>query len=79
MREDKGKEGEEVEFVVVGSRFQLGDENIVVLARLSDSTPAVPKVVETSEAEPVKTGDGDTMRIVVKEKRKLIRPKKVEA
>lgn len=48
------KEGQEVEFEVVGSRFQQGDDSIVVLGKLQDVIlPAVP---EEGQAPAEETG-----------------------
>jgi hypothetical protein len=45
------KEGEEIEFEVVGARFQQGDDSIVVLGQLkSVIQPAVEAPVEAAEA-----------------------------
>lgn len=51
------KEGQEIEFKVVGSRFQQGDDSIVVLGTLMTViNPAAEKAmdaVQTSETEPM--------------------------
>jgi DNA-directed RNA polymerase subunit E'/Rpb7 len=46
------EEGQEIEFEVVGSRFQQGDDSIVVLAKLRNVImPAAPGEVSATEAE----------------------------
>ena len=45
------KEGEEIEFEVVGARFQQGDDSIVVLGKLRS-------IIETSREAPIAEGDG---------------------
>lgn len=50
---EKSEEGHEVEFEVVGAKFQQGDDSIVVLAKLRSSVrPAPPKPVEEAKEEP---------------------------
>lgn len=46
------EEGQDIEFEVVGSRFQQGDDSIVVLAKLRNVImPAAPGEVSATEAE----------------------------
>jgi len=67
---DDVKENQEVEFKVVGSRFQQGDDSIVVLATLSSIVnPAVEKAMEAKEeVEPMiaasTPGDAGEKRVV---------------
>jgi hypothetical protein len=67
---DDVKENQEVEFKVVGSRFQQGDDSIVVLATLSSIVnPAVEKAMEAQEeVEPMiaasTPGDAGEKRVV---------------
>jgi DNA-directed RNA polymerase subunit E'/Rpb7 len=61
------KEGDEVEFEVIGSKFKQGDEVIVVVGRLKAAEqPLAPAVVE--EAAPVEqegSGRDDERRVIV--------------
>jgi len=70
------KEGEEIEFEVVGARFQQGDDSIVVLGKLKSLIqPAMdaPAAEGTDAAEPViaagvggpATGDASLRKVVV--------------
>jgi DNA-directed RNA polymerase subunit E'/Rpb7 len=70
------KEGEEIEFEVVGARFQQGDDSIVVLGKLKSLIqPATdtPAAEGTDTAEPViaagvggpATGDASLRKVVV--------------
>jgi DNA-directed RNA polymerase subunit E'/Rpb7 len=69
---DEAAEGQEVEVEVIGSRFQQGDEAIVVLATLRSLVrPEAPKAVEEEDtlppliAAPVDGNDGaDAKRVV---------------
>jgi DNA-directed RNA polymerase subunit E'/Rpb7 len=50
---DEAAEGQEVDVEVIGSRFQQGDESIVVLGKLrSIVRPEAPKAVESTEELP---------------------------
>jgi hypothetical protein len=50
---DEAAEGQEVEVEVIGSRFQQGDESIVVLGKLRTIVrPEAPKAVESTEELP---------------------------
>jgi hypothetical protein len=69
---EEAAEGQEVEIEVVGSRFQQGDEAIVVLATLrSLIRPEAPKAAEDTEdvlppliAAPVDADGADAKRVV---------------
>jgi DNA-directed RNA polymerase subunit E'/Rpb7 len=51
---DAVEEGQDIEFEVVGARFQQGDESIVVLGKLRQVIrPAAPEAVAASTEEPV--------------------------
>ena len=68
---DEAIEQQEIEMEVIGSRFQQGDETIVVLGKLrSIVQPEGPKPEETPEdlppliAAPVGSGGGDEKKVV---------------
>jgi DNA-directed RNA polymerase subunit E'/Rpb7 len=66
------EERQDVEFEVIGARFQQGDESIVVLGKLRQVViPAGPEaVVETTEpviAAPVGSGSGEEKKVVTVE------------
>jgi DNA-directed RNA polymerase subunit E'/Rpb7 len=68
---DEAAEGQDIEVEVIGSRFQQGDETIVVLGKLQSIVqPEAPKVEEAPEelppllAAPVGSGSGEEKRVV---------------
>jgi DNA-directed RNA polymerase subunit E'/Rpb7 len=68
---DEAAEGQEIEVEVIGSRFQQGDETIVVLGKLrSIVQPEGPKTEEAVDelppliAAPVGSGGGDEKKVV---------------
>lgn len=68
------KEGEEIEFEVVGARFQQGDDSIVVLGKLRNVVVSAKPVAEgVVDVEPVVaaplpgTGEGDGKKMVTVE------------
>jgi DNA-directed RNA polymerase subunit E'/Rpb7 len=68
---DEAAEGQEIEVEVIGSRFQQGDETIVVLGKLRTIIqPEGPKTEEVADelppliAAPVGSGGGDEKKVV---------------
>jgi DNA-directed RNA polymerase subunit E'/Rpb7 len=68
---DEAAEGQEIEVEVIGSRFQQGDETIVVLGKLRSLVqPEGPRVEEAADelppliAAPVGSGGGDEKKVV---------------
>jgi hypothetical protein len=68
---DEAAEGQDIEVEVIGSRFQQGDETIVVLGKLRTIVqPEAPKAEEAPEelppliAAPVGSGSGEEKRVV---------------
>lgn len=76
---DEIEEKEEVEFEIVGARFQQGDESIVVLGKLRtvvqaaplDAMGSSPDVVEPMMAAPMADGSAKKMVTVTVESTKL--------
>jgi hypothetical protein len=68
---DEAAEGQEIEVEVIGSRFQQGDETIVVLGKLrSIIQPEGPRVEDAADelppliAAPVGSGGGEEKKVV---------------
>ena len=53
----KIKEGDKVEFEVVGSRFQQGDETIVVLGKMKHMVPNAPATAESAVIDATSTAE----------------------
>lgn len=69
---DKIKEGDDVEFEVIGAKFKQGDEEIIVVGKLKESARAVEEVAQPEEQEaPVEPtsggggGDGDRRVVMI--------------
>jgi DNA-directed RNA polymerase subunit E'/Rpb7 len=76
---DTAKPGDEVEFQVIQSQFRYGDEDIIVLGKLSQTQTQAPEL-PTEPPPALSAPSGDTMHVVVAPpKRKLTRPKTTEA